>query len=200
MSLFPIALTPDASWVWKSILRVSKAGPFGGTRYLTRPQNRFSTVSVTGTFTAAWVEAGIGIKVLNDFWESIGGGNGVFTFLDPTDSDLGGMAWTDLFVGVGNGVQTIWNLPMLSSGAPSAYVIKVSGVTKTYTTDYSIAAAGGTDGVDKLTMVAAPAPGAILLASATGQRAGQFRFDGDELSLTSDVGYKQASVTLIQVR
>lgn len=102
-----------------------------------------------------------------------------FTYFDFAGHDNSpvGVAWEDLYVGVGDGVTTGFDLPMKSA---TNRTVKVNGST---TTAYTFSSAGGPDGRDKITFTVAPTSGHIIELSATGQRAVYARFATDVLQI-----------------
>jgi hypothetical protein len=128
------------------------------------------------------------IMVLYNFFESVDGPAGRFTFVDfngigpPGGSDPG-VAWTSLFVAKADGITLAWDLPtfgiqtMWYESEDTVYPTEVeeNGVAKTTsfvtttpdpTKKYNIKVGAGTDGVDLVTATAslstvatAPSPG-----------------------------------------
>jgi len=104
------------------------------------------------------------MRVLYDFFESVRGSAGRFTFADFNGFDLGGRAWPALFVAKGNALALEWDLPTYALAASPAPVVYENGVSKTSdiymttwddTKAYHIKVGAGTDGVDLLTAEAA---------------------------------------------
>lgn len=84
------------------------------------------------------------------------------------------------FVGVGDGVETTFDIPGRST---SAQTIKVSGVTQVVTTDYTISAGTGTSSSDRVVFESGsiPSPGSVVTASFTGYLRIRVCFESDEL-------------------
>jgi hypothetical protein len=74
------------------------------------------------------------------------------------------------YVGTGDGSTTIFNLPSKSA---ASYTMYSNGSS---TSAYTFSSSGGTDGCDKATFSPAPASGAILTWSFTGQLVVRCRF------------------------
>jgi len=153
------------------------------------------------------------IKTLYDFYESVGGASGRFTFVDFNAPDSGGQAWADLFVAKGDGAEDTWDLPTYALVASPAPVIKESGTTKTsavtpagspdVTKDYNIVLGTGTDGVDLLIATAAPASPIIVTISGTCRRAfRRAKFTNAKNPFVYDVPdfFSAGPVTIIEVR
>lgn len=92
--------------------------------------------------------------------------------------DLVSFAHVGLFVGWGTGAALTFDLPGKTT---SAQVIKIDGITKTLTTDYSIVVGGGGESSDRVTFVAAPALGALITCDITGYLRMRVRFKEDQL-------------------
>lgn len=150
------------------------------------------------------------VKTLLDFWNSVGGGNGTFSFADfngyvKGDSAGPGIAWSNLFVAKGDAVAQAWTLPTFilqcplvgsgpilidSNSAHADYVaVKVAGTLKPNITlhpddtgsDGYIRQGYGTDGFDYLHLAAVPAANAIVTIDGTCRRGVRLaRFTIDE--------------------
>lgn len=112
-----------------------------------------------------------------DFFVARKGSSGVFTFFDWNgwDSSPVGIRWPKLYVGVGDGSTTTWDLPMKSSSSGTAYVAGSSAAG-------SLSAGTGTDGRDRFTFSSAPALGSVIEWQATGRAGFQCRFGIDKIS------------------
>ncbi|MDD5305625.1 MAG: hypothetical protein PHS14_21200, partial [Elusimicrobia bacterium] len=79
------------------------------------------------------------MKVLYDFFESVHGASGRFTFADFRGWDTGGHAWSGLFVAKSDALALAWDLPTFALVGSPAPVIYENGVPKTsdiYTTSW----------------------------------------------------------------
>lgn len=94
--------------------------------------------------------------------------------------------WTRVYVGLGTGAQTAFDLPSKSA---TSVTVNVAGVA----TAGTFAAGLGTNGRDRFTFGAAPALNAVIDVSFTGRIAVPMRFDHEDLS------YEQFSVLLYAV-
>lgn len=83
------------------------------------------------------------------------------------------------YVGTGNDVTVLFNLPAKTS---ANYLVYLNNVLLTETTDYSVTIQGGADGADLLTMVVAPPSGQYLTFSFTGYLKVRCRFGEDTQS------------------
>lgn len=82
---------------------------------------------------------------------SMAGSYGEFAWFDSVTA-----VYVGEYVGIGDGTQTVWNLPCKLASSISIYI---DGIEQTLTTNYTIGLEGGADGEDKLTMTVAPADG-----------------------------------------
>lgn len=114
---------------------------------------------------------------LYDFYVARKGASGTFTFFDWNgwDSSPVGVRWPKLYVGVGNGSTTVFDLPMKSSSSGTAYVAGSSAAG-------TLGAGTGADGRDRFTFSVAPAADAVIEWQATGRRGVTCRFGQDKLS------------------
>lgn len=185
MSLYPSDPRPRAPYTFRTNRPFATGGPAWAPQ--DRPLTRFGLGEVDLVYEAlTWSE----IKTLYDFFESIGGPGGRFTYADFNGIDEGGRAWAGLFVAKGDGITLAWDLPTYALVASPAPVVKENGSTKTndiYTTSwddtkaYHIKVGAGTDGVDLITaescittVATAPSPAtsgtSLVVASGKGAR------------------------------
>ena len=202
MARYPDSPAPQGTgpqpWPWKLTRPLARGGPSWAQR--TRALTPFDLWVVDLTYVAlSWTN----VKILIDFWQLMGGGNGTFTFADFNGYEKGnssgpGVPWTGLYVGKGTGAQTDWDLPTfilqttLNSDTPPHLtdpVVKVAGVTKAALTLYPtttgadgyVRVGGGTDGLDKIHFASAPASSALITIDATCRRAMRVaKFSTDE--------------------
>lgn len=111
---------------------------------------------------------------LYQFFCTMKGKFGTFSYRDFTGWDQGGIAWPYLFVGVGDGSTTAWDVPMYGSTSRTLYKNGSS-------TSFSFASGSGVNGRDRVTSVTA-ADGDILEWGATGQRMVSAHFVNDSMS------------------
>lgn len=100
------------------------------------------------------------LQTLWEFYQARAGAFGEFNFFFPNSH-----SWIDMYVGTGNGSQTVWNLPCKSS---SGRILKVDGVQQTEGVDYTVSGGGGLDGADQLTMLSTPSTGVYITLNFTG--------------------------------
>ena len=156
-SVFPVL--PGLKWgikranQWKTLLQESVSGKELSVSLMTYPNRRYS---LSYEFLRAGAEAEL--QQLEAFFNARQGRHDTFLYSDPDDSSV-----TDQSFGTGNGSTVAFPLVRTRGGYAepvqslnSAPVIKVAGVTKTLTTDYTISALG------VVTFVTAPAAGAAL--------------------------------------
>lgn len=112
-----------------------------------------------------------------DFYSARKGSSGTFTFYDWNgwDSSPVGIRWPKLYVGVGNGSTTAWELPMKSSSSGTAYVNGSSA-------SGSLSLGTGTDGRDVFTFSVAPVTDGIIEWQATGRAGFNCRFGNDKIA------------------
>jgi len=97
-------------------------------------------------------------------------------------------------IGTGNDSTTVFDLGAKST---AGLVIKVNGVTKTLTTDYTVSADTGTNGQDKITFGVAPTAGQAITASYTGRKYyPACIFESDSLDI-NNFDYKMYSTGLV---
>lgn len=134
------------------------------------------------------------IATLYDFFESVDGSAGRFTFVDfngigPIGGSDPGVPWTGLFVAKADGITLAWDSPTFGLKVTPAPLVYQNGTLQTsdvYTTTwdntkmYHIKVGAGTDGVDLLTADGArstvatapsPATSGLSLVVATGDGA-----------------------------
>jgi len=108
-------------------------------------------------------------------------------------------AWTDVYVGTGDGTTTVFDLPFKNATSRTVYnaaVAKTGGGT-----DYTFGDGTGTDGRDKITWNSAPTTGNRLSLDATGNRAWAVIFASDDLPWErSQYGRDTVRVTFLEVR
>lgn len=183
MSRYPDNPRPKAPIAFRSNRPFVSGGPVWA------PQTRGLTRYGLGEADLAydcltWAE----VKTLYDFFESVGGPAGRFTFADFNGIDEGGRAWSSLFVAKSDGFTIAWDLPTFALVADPAPVVYANGYVQTSeivvtTPDtakaYHIYLGTGTDGVDKMTAQAslttvatAPSPAttgtSLVVAAGTG--------------------------------
>jgi hypothetical protein len=123
------------------------------------------------------------LQTLWDFHRSVRGRLTPFTFTDWAgwDATPVGIAWPRLYVATTDGTTTVFDVPMKSSSTSTLYR---ANVALTISTDYTFSAGAGTDGRDRITLVAAGASGDLLEWSATGRAASSVRFASDKFPMT----------------
>lgn len=129
-------------------------------------------------------------------FSNVRGRFGTFTFFDFTGHDASpvGAAWVKLYVGVGNGVTTIFDLPMKTATSRTVYVNSVA-------TAVTFNSGAGTDGRDSITFAGAPTSGHLIELTATGRRAVTARFAEDTLHVNRyAAGLVDASVEIVEAR
>lgn len=217
MARYPDDPRPQVPYTFRS----NRPGVSGGPEWApqTRAQTRFGLGEVDLPYAAlTWTE----IKTLFDFFESVNGASGRFTFVDFQGAeDLGqidsGVAWSGLFVAKADGVTTSWNLPTFAIKGDAAPVIYENGVAKPTLAyfggdvfpapgTYFITPGAGTDGVDRVALmgdVPAPAASVILTIDATCRRAFcRAKFANAKNPFTFEFAgtNSQGPVTIIEVR
>jgi len=182
----------------------------------TRPLTSFSLMEAEfGYRGKSFTDA----MTLHNFWESVDGPSGRFTFVDfngvglPGASTHPGVPWVSLFVFKGDGVEDTWDLPTYALAASPAPIVYENGVAKTsaitlagspdVTKDYNIVLAAGTDDVDRLIATATPASPIIGTISGTCRRAlrrARFLNAKNPFTLNVPANYYQGPVTILEVR
>jgi len=112
-------------------------------------------------------------QALWDFYQRRSGGLEAFHFVSPISrSHLGE------YVATGDGSRKIFTFPCKLAAGVAVYV---AGAVQTSPTNYAFEPGAGTDGLDRLTFVAAPAAGAYVTADFSGPLVLRCRFGGDVL-------------------
>ena len=155
--------------IWKTQVQTAVSG-----KELRNKLFSYPLYQITVSFNVLRAGAEAELQTLIGFFNSRNGSFDNFLYADPMDFTV-----TDQSFGAGNGAATQFQLvrtlgghvePVMNlNGNP---VIKVAGVTKTLTTDYTIDATG------MVTFVTAPANGAALTWS--GNYYYRVRFENDE--------------------
>jgi hypothetical protein len=184
MALYPSDPRPETPYNF----RVARPFVIGGPQWAPqmRGLTRFNLLEVDLLYHGkSWAQ----IKTLYDFWESVDGCAGRFTFVDfngigPIGSGGPdpGTPWSGLYVAKGDAVASTWDLPTYAIVAGSSPVVYENGSAKTtaiWTSGTTTPTAGtyliipgtGTDGVDTLKAGTVPASTVIITIDATCRRA-----------------------------
>lgn len=111
-----------------------------------------------------------------NFYNTCKGAYDPFWFFDPTKDSSGNWhSYTGEYVGRGDGVTTIFELPSKSTTALTVYV---NGTSTSVTFNSGV----GDAGVDDIQFSSAPAAGSTITADFTGQIRYRVRFAEDKLS------------------
>jgi len=126
------------------------------------------------------------------FFVARAGGYAAFNFFDRATT----RSYVSEYVGVGDGSNTVFNLPSKSAGSVTLYsagsALTAGGV------DWTFASGGGDDGADKATFVTAPDSGSVITIDFTGQLKVHSVFAND--SLDFDVFYVALVTMGISIR
>ena len=184
------------------------------------PQNRaltrFGLAEADVTYRGkSWAQ----VMTLYNFFESVDGDAGRFTFVDfngigPIGGTDPGVAWSGLYVAKGTGAVGTWDLPtfgLKTSPAPVVYengaakttAVWVSGSTTPAAGTYLIIPGTGTDGVDTLKAGTDPASTVIVTIDATCRRAmrqAKFTASKNPFVLNVPANYYQGLLTIVEVR
>lgn len=98
------------------------------------------------------------LLTLKAFWASVAGSYTPFDFVFPWPD-----VWFGLYVGIGDGITDVFDLPGLATSARACYKDGVAG-TPSYTTDT------GENDRDRCDFVTAPVSGALVTCDFTGKR------------------------------
>lgn len=211
LPLWPVDPRPQFDYKWRPIRRVNKGGPFGGDRYLTSAENRYELMQVAPLL---WFsdDYETDIRPIYDFWNSIGGPNGVFDFIDQNMHDAGGVTWTNVFAGQIAAATLDYDLPIITSTG-TGFVFKLNGVAKTVqrittpgsedgTSDVYVYPGAGTNGRDKGHTRVQQTVGSIITTSGKGQRVIQARAieEDPEVTWSALTQYTFGPLTFLEVR
>ena len=160
MAAFPeLSSVPYGSPVTKSIEFLTLVHEFES-GVITRKQKRtYPLRSFSLTYPKIKVADA---QTLYQFFIARAGGFEDFVFFDRNATN----AYVKEYVGTGNGVDTVWNLPSLNA---SSYTLYIDDVAKTAGVDWTFGQAGGSDGEDKMTYGSAVTNGARITFSFTGR-------------------------------
>lgn len=122
------------------------------------------------------------VNALWDFWRQTRGPLLPFAYFDFDAVRV----WTRIYVGLGTGAQTVFDLPSKDATSVTVYVAGTP-------TAGTFAAGAGSNGGDRFTFGAAPALNAVIDVSFTGRIKIPMRFDHQNLT------YAQFSVQLYEV-
>lgn len=114
------------------------------------------------------------VGVLWDFYQSCKGTLESFYFYDLTENRR---TWVEVYIGIADGITTIYDIPGKNTSSQSIYLdgsLQGSG--------YTILTGGGTESADRVQFTTAPASGAIITTSFTGDLRIKCRFKEDELT------------------
>jgi uncharacterized protein (TIGR02217 family) len=114
-----------------------------------------------------------------DFFMARKGSFESFYFFDPAPDMSILTSYDDLYIGTGDGVTEVFDIPGKST---SSQVIYVDGATQTLTTDYVILTGGGDGSADRVDFVTAPALGTAISCDFSGKLRINCRFAYDKLS------------------
>jgi len=157
MAVFPAAVTISTPFTEKIQFQTIKGSAGNTSRYLRKRRMLFPKRQVTLSFDTKVIAD---IETLFAFFIARAGGFETFTYFFPRTS-----IYVKEYVGVGDGVTTVFDTPSKTASSVTVYV---DNVAKTGGgTDYTLAT-GGSDGGDKITFVVAPDDGAKILMSFTG--------------------------------
>lgn len=115
----------------------------------------------------------------NDLWNfyiARRGSAEAFWFYDRT-ADAVATAWKGLYVGVGDGATTIFDLPGKSTSSRTVYLDGVS-----QSTGFEYLTGGGDGSADRVSFTVAPAAGVLITCDFTGRLRIRCRFNQDRLS------------------
>ena len=141
---------------------------FDGGQEQRRRKSVFPVYDVTVTYNALTVSD---IDILWAFYREMGGSYQEFYFFTTSTEE----SHEGLYVGIGDGVTTIFDIPGIIAGAATVYVDGLAG-------SYSLLTGGGSEGSDRVEFTAAPDEGAILSCDIVGQHRIKCRFAEDEMT------------------
>lgn len=147
---------------------------FGGEGEEIRTQRWLYPKPEVGPLKYQWITKA-NFQTLWEFYQARAGAFGEFNFFFPNSH-----TWVDIYVGAGDGSQTVWNLPCKTS---SSRELKIDNVAQTEGVDYTFSAGGGSDGADQATFPAAPGTGEYLTLSFTGLLKVRLTFADDKLKV-----------------
>lgn len=129
------------------------------------------------TFRYTYIDSALEFQTLYDFYMERGGRFERFFVYDPR-VELGNIlvSHKSQYIGVGDGVQTIFDIPGKSTSGQSIYI---NGILQTIITDYTILIGGGDGDSDRVEFVSAPPAGDVITCDFTGILRMYVRFAND---------------------
>ena len=124
------------------------------------------------------------IKILWDFYQARKGPYEDFYLYNPLSE-----VHVNLYVGTGDAVTEIFDIPGASTSAQSIYV---NGALQTITIDYVILVGGGVSSSDRVDFVVAPDSGEVITIDFTGYQRFRVRFAED---IMTKEGFNRALFT-----
>ena len=214
MARYPDSPRPNTGYTFRSSWPTVEGGPPWAPQ--SRALTRFNLAEADMNYKAkTWAQ----IKTLYDFYESVNGAAGRFTFVDfngigPIGGTDPGVAWSSLYVAKGTGAAVTWDLPtfgliehdgatVYENGTAKTTTIWTSGSTTPAAGQYMVILGTGTDGVDTLNAGTAPASTVILTIDATCRRAmrkAKFTNVKNPFLLDVPANYSAGPVNVVEVR
>lgn len=220
MARYPDSPAPQGNSSTPYPFRLIRPLARGGLAWVqkTRALTRGDIFTADLTYNAlSWTQ----VKTLFDFWQTVGGGLGTFSFADFNGYVYGnstgpGIPWTNLFVAKGDATAHAWTLPTYIlqvtynlQGMITDPVVKVSGTALTALTlhpnttgfDGYIQQGGGVDGFDYIHLASAPAADAIVTISGTcrrGLRLARFASDEFPFQTRNPANYASGTISVIE--
>jgi hypothetical protein len=166
MANFPASPTPQyplgITQKWRTIV-----SQFDGGGEQRRRKSAFPTYDVVVTYGALSPDE---VDTLWDFYNEMGGAYKEFYFFTIlTESHKG------LYVGIGDGTTTIFDIPGIIDGPATVYVDGLPG-------SYSLLTGGGAGGSDRVEFTTAPVENAIISCDIIGTHRIRCRFAEDEMT------------------
>ena len=189
MSVYPATPVPSQGARWQEEYQTALAGPYPGG----------DSVGTALRSYPLW-RVSFGYRYLTDaekgtigaFLRSQRGKAGTFTFIDWT-----AQTWSGMYVAVGSGGATVFDLPSVGT---SGLVLRKAGVVLTAGSGYTLGVGTGADGRDRVTL-AVHADGSLLEADFVGRLVRKMRFTADTLPFQEgEAGFWSCSqVELLEV-
>lgn len=173
MAQYPVTPFPQLPYIlepqWNTIISRADAG-----NEQRKQKATYARYNVTLTYNAL---TQTNIDLLYAFYMARKGSYEAFHFYT-----LDSYTWTDLWVGLGDGIETTFDIPGQST---SSQIMYLNGLS---TIEFSAVSGGGDSDSDRVIFNVAPAAGTIITCTFTGYMRIRCRFDSDNMSREAFMG------------
>ena len=189
--LYPVTPTPDTPYNVTDTFRTISSPEYDAGKMVYRSARNYPLFSASLTYGdhSLWTD----LTGLYDFFVSCKGSAIAFDFIDFNGWDRTpvGIQWPKLYVGVGTGSTTTFDLPMKSSTSAYLYVNGTDVTANKWVSggfsgsQWKFLSGTGSNGRDQIQFATAPTIGQIIEWKAVGQRVVQAHFTTDNISVSA---------------